>query len=63
MTESLSLLSEKLHLKEPIELSNIKAKGNFRKDKRHYTEVLTEEEQEMIAVIWAREMKLLSYKF
>jgi len=63
MDNALSTISQKLNLKTPLELPKIKAKSQFRKDKRHYSEVLTQEEKGLIDLIWAREQKLMNYSF
>lgn len=56
-------LSEKLNLETPIEMPKKKLKGDTRKDKKHYSEVLTKEEADWISMMFAREIKLLNYKF
>ncbi|MBI1184021.1 hypothetical protein GC194_07110 [bacterium] len=63
MNESLREISEKLALPKPLKLPEYKAKGGRRGDKRHYREVLTEEEKELISLIFAREIKLLGYSY
>jgi len=56
-------LSQKLNLKEKLELPPRKTKGDHRKDKRHYNEILTPEEAKWISIIYAREIALMNYKF
>lgn len=63
MDQSLARISERLGFEKPLEMPKYKAKGNRRKDRRPYTEVFTEEEKEMVALIFAREIKLLGYEF
>lgn len=63
MDEALVDISSRLGLQQPLELPKYKAKGGIRKDKRHYRDILTEEEKEMISLIYAREIKLLNYKY
>ncbi|WP_452225892.1 sulfotransferase family 2 domain-containing protein [Lacinutrix cladophorae] len=63
MDNALKIISEKLNLKSPIVLSKIKAKSQFRKDKRPYAEVLTKSEKHLIDIIWARERELMGYTF
>lgn len=63
MDAGLARISEKLNLTEPLSMPRYKAKGDRRKDRRPYQEVFTEEEKEMVAVIFAREIKLLGYEF
>lgn len=63
MDAALADISKKLGLDKPLELPKYKAKGGVRKDKRHYSEILTDEEKEMISLICAREIKLLGYEY
>lgn len=61
--KAMDIISEKLNLKTPLEMPRFKAKGDRRKDRRHYSEVLTVEEKEAIEIIFAREIKLLGYSY
>ncbi|WP_017733426.1 sulfotransferase family protein [Nafulsella turpanensis] len=63
MPEALQELSGRFNLKEPLTLPDFKAKGQVRKDRRHYREILSLEEQELIAKIFAREIRYFSYSF
>jgi len=63
MDESLQTISERLNLNTPLQMPTYRAKGNRRKDKRHYHDVLSDEERELVAVIFAREIKLLGYEY
>lgn len=54
-------VSNKLNLKKPLVLPDYKAKGGIRSDRRHYTEVLTKEQIQVIDIAFAREFKLLGY--
>ncbi|MGB0430389.1 MAG: sulfotransferase family 2 domain-containing protein [Bacteroidia bacterium] len=63
MDEAVKIISDKIGLKTPLDLKSIKAKGNRRKDRRHYSEVLTSEERDALEIIFAREIKLLDYQF
>jgi len=61
--EALAELTERLGLPKPLKMPSYKAKGGFRKDRRSYREVLTDREAELIADIYAREIRLLGYTF
>lgn len=54
-------LAERLGLPQPLTLPN--AKGQFRKDKRHYRDIISEEEKAKIAKIFEREICLYGYQF
>lgn len=56
-------LSQKLKLKEKLQLPAKKTKSVHRKDKRHYREILTPEEAKWISIIFAREIALMNYEF
>jgi hypothetical protein len=60
---ALADLSDRLGLDEPLRLPEFRAKAHSRGDRRHYREVLSAEEAEMIAVACAREIRLLGYEF
>lgn len=62
MESSLEKISEKIGLDKKIKMPDFVAKGNFRKDKKHYSEVLDERASNLIDVFAAREIKLLGYK-
>jgi len=62
LDESLLDLSQKLGLEETIKISNINAKSFARKDKRHYTEVLTKEQQSIILNRFKKECDLMGYE-
>lgn len=61
--EALKIITHKLNLKTELSLPKVKAKSQFRNDKRHYNEVLTDTERRLIETIWAREINLMSYQF
>ncbi len=63
MDYAVKTISQKLNLEIPLEIESIKAKGNRRKDRRHYSEVLSNEERNALEIIFAREIKLLGYEF
>lgn len=56
-------ISDRLGLDEKLELPKKKAKGNVRKDKRHYKDILNEEEIEWISKMFAREIAYFGYQF
>ncbi|WP_138434664.1 sulfotransferase family 2 domain-containing protein [Winogradskyella algicola] len=58
---ALDVIAKKINLQQKIELPKTKLKSQFRKDKRPYDEVLSQEEKDLIATIWAREIKLMGY--
>ena len=47
----------------PDKLTLPKAKTSFRKDKRHYRDVLNEVDRENIAKMFAKEISLMKYQF
>lgn len=55
--------SEKIGLSDPIKLPKYKAKGQYRKNRAHYSKVLNEKEVDLISTIFAREIKLMDYSF
>ncbi|MBX2828038.1 MAG: sulfotransferase family 2 domain-containing protein [Flavobacteriaceae bacterium] len=61
--EALKKLTEKLGLPKPLQMPPKKTKSRFRKDKRHYSEVLTDKEKSLVDTIWAREKALLGYEY
>ena len=63
LPQALSTISEKLKLEEPLALPQHKAKGGVRKDKRPYQEVISDEERDLIAKIFAREIAWGGYTF
>lgn len=63
LKESLQDISKKLNLKQPISLPEKKANSRTRSDKRHYSEILSDEESRMIKTMYAREIDLLNYKY
>ncbi|APY07552.1 hypothetical protein BWZ20_04235 [Winogradskyella sp. J14-2] len=58
---ALDTIAKKIGLQQKIELPKTKLKSQFRKDKRPFDEVLSEEEKDLISTIWAREIKLMEY--
>lgn len=61
LTEELAELSRTLRLPSIPELP--RAKGAFRGDRRHYSEILSPAERQHIAVVYAREIALMGYQF
>lgn len=53
--------NERLKLPEPLVLP--RAKSGYRKDKRHYRDLLNDEECQRIAKLFAREIELFGYEF
>ncbi|MBL6449337.1 sulfotransferase family 2 domain-containing protein [Fulvivirga sp. 29W222] len=63
MEESLKHIGDVLGLDTPIELPLERAKSHTRKDRRRYTEVLSESEAEWVSKIFAREIRYLNYDY
>lgn len=63
LSDSLEKIRQRLNLEEVISLPIKKSKGNIRKDKRHYNNVLTIEEVDWISKVYAREIKFFNYSF
>lgn len=42
---------------------NVKAKGSYRKDRRHYRDVLTEEQKKIIERIFEKEIAMHAYEY
>ncbi|VGO21000.1 sulfotransferase family protein [Pontiella sulfatireligans] len=61
LKDELKLLQERFELPGPIEMPF--AKGSYRKDKRHYRDVLTAAEAERIGEIFKDEIELMGYEF
>lgn len=61
LTADLETVRTKLGLPEPLELPN--AKSSSRKDKRHYREILSEEEKKIISKSFAFEIRTFGYEF
>ena len=54
-------IRKRLNIEEPIELP--RAKGHFRKDRRNYREILSEQDREKIAKVYAREIAYFGYEW
>lgn len=63
MAAALAEISQTLGLERPLELPGYRAKGWSRGDHRPYREVLSDEERDLIAVVCAREIRLLDYEY
>ena len=59
LTDDLAVVAEKLGL--PGELSLTKAKGGYRKDRKHYTQVLDQQARTRIEQVCAKEMSAFNY--
>ncbi len=59
----LAFLTERLGLPEPLKMPSYRAKGQYRKDKRHYREVLTTQQADLIAKRFSREIELMGYTY
>ena len=57
----MQLLSERLNLKEQLQLT--RAKGTSRADKRHYRATFSQNQADLIAAIFSKEIALLDYSF
>jgi len=60
---ALKTITEKLDLPKPLEMPNYIAKGGARKEKKHYSELLSPEAVENVNIMAAREIRLLDYRF
>lgn len=63
INKSLEVISSKINLDHKLEMPTYKAKSNSRLDKRPYKEVIDEDIKKAIDLAFAREIKLLNYKF
>lgn len=61
--ESLATISERIGLSETIELPALRAKAGFRRDHRHYREVLTEVERSLVEKVCRRELDTFDYRW
>lgn len=59
LDEDLAVIAKRIGLTEPLILP--RAKSGFRADKRPYTEILSDSEQERIRQVFSREIALLGY--
>ncbi len=63
LNDSLEEIKNKLNLPGPISLPDHRYKSEYRTNRKHYRKILSEEEKELIEVIFARELKLYNYSF
>lgn len=63
ISQAIHDINKMLHLNDEIELPNKKLKGNIRKNKKHYREILTDYEIEWLSKIFARELSYFQYKY
>ena len=61
MSEELEEVRKHIGIPEPLELP--KAKSGFRKDKRNYREILSEEDKRIIAELFSDEINLFNYQY
>ena len=63
LNRAINDINDKLNQNAEIKLPPKKAKGNIRKDKRHYSKILNESEAEWISKIFARELAYFDYEY
>lgn len=63
LAEGLQNLTDALHFPEPVTMPARRAKSGFRHDRRHYTEVLGDQERRLVDRVCAREIELFGYRF
>lgn len=63
MGKSLEDISERMRFPTPLKLTDYKAKSEFRIDKRHYREILTQVQAEIIAERFAKDIELMGYSY
>jgi hypothetical protein len=63
ISDAMASITKQLHLATPIQMPDYKAKSQYRKPGTSYAEFLTQKEAELIGVFFAKEIKLLDYKF
>lgn len=61
MQNAIADIQTKLQLPEALVLPN--AKGGFRQDRRHYSQILTAEEKAFIETLFQQEIAMLGYQF
>ena len=62
LSDDLKTLAERLGIDGDISLPTARAKSGYRGDRRHYSELLDAEDQELIARLCAREIKAFGYQ-
>jgi len=63
LEDSLKKLTEKFGFEKPLQMPKKKAKGETRKNRKPYQELISEKTRELIGIAAAREIKLLNYQF
>jgi len=63
MDEAINKINDIIKPNERIELPPKKTKSGTRKDKRSYKDILSKNDIDMLSIIFAREIRLLDYKF
>ncbi len=63
LEEELAFLTTRLNLPEPLKMPAFRAKGQHRVGKRHYSELLTPKEADIVAKRFSREIELMGYTF
>jgi len=61
LKESLIDIQTRLNLYDKIDISNIKAKSTYRKDKRNFDDILSDEEKEVIRRVFHKEITEIGY--
>ncbi len=61
INEELEFVRKKVGIPEPLVLPH--AKSEYRKDKRHYRDILSKNDKEIIEKFFFNEIKMLGYKF
>lgn len=63
LDEDLLAISERIGLPEPIDVSGIRTKDNWRKDRRAYRDVLTPDDRHLVESICGRELAAFGYRW
>lgn len=63
LEKSLQIIGQKLQIQESICLPTKKTKGHIRKDKKHYSSILSNNEIDWISKVYAREISFFNYSF
>lgn len=63
LESDLVAISERIGLPETIELPRLRAKSGFRRDDRHYRDVLSEAERALVETICRRELDAFGYRW
>lgn len=61
--EDLAGISERIGLPERVELPSLKAKAGFRRDNRHYRQVLSDAERSLVEAVCRRELDEFGYSW